>query len=302
MPWDVKQDDRCSTAKPWAVVKQDDNSIEGCHTSEDDAKKQQAALYASEKRSMPELLEDEDVVRPPRDNLVRFVAGESVRAVVDEEHGDGRLATLVGKLVTFNDWAEVNSAVEGHYLERAAPGAFTKTFAENLARMRVIFDHGMDRAIGRKPLGPIEKILDDGQSVSYEAALLDTSYNRDLLPGLRAGLYGSSWRMNAIKPEFKGRPPRSDYNPEGLPEVTIREARILELGPTPFPVYHGTSAGVRSMTDEYLASLINRDGSQTALPTGPEVIPQSTEASRATPVTYPSISLTDFVERLTNGT
>lgn len=305
MPWEIKKDDRCPADKPWGVVKADDDSLEGCHESEDAAKKQQAALYASETRSESD--EEFAPERPLRENLVRFVAGDAIRAVEDSESkGDGRLATLVGNLVTFNQWAEVKSPVEGHFMERSAPGAYTKTFAENRSRMQVIFDHGMDKAIGRKPLGPLETVHDDGRTIHYEAALLDTSYNRDLLPGLRAGLYGSSWRMDNIKPDFTDRPKRSEYNPLGLPEVTIREARVIELGPTPFPVYHGTTAGIRSMTDEYLiarmaddperlAALITQ--ARVALQPVPEASPQSDGGSRSTAV-YPPISLDDFVEKL----
>lgn len=234
---------------------------------------------------------------PPRDNLVRIGSEVAFRSL-DSENTDGRLGTLFGTLVTFNQWAEINSQIEGHFMERSLPGAFTKTFAENRARMQVIFDHGQDRNIGRKPLGPLELVNNDGLTITYEAGLIDTSYNRDLLPGLRAGLYGSSWRMTSIKADFKNRGvQRSDHNPLALPEVTIREARILELGPTPFPAYFGTSAGIRSMTDEYLAQVVH-NGPATALAPAAEASPHSGETSR---VVYPPISLDDFVRNLTNG-
>lgn len=48
MPWSVTQnDDRCDTGE-WAVVKDDDNELEGCHASEEEAQAQVAALNASE--------------------------------------------------------------------------------------------------------------------------------------------------------------------------------------------------------------------------------------------------------------
>lgn len=50
MPWSIKRDDpRCPARKPVAVVKDDDNALEGCHPNEVMAQRQQAALYASER-------------------------------------------------------------------------------------------------------------------------------------------------------------------------------------------------------------------------------------------------------------
>lgn len=51
MPWHVAQSSRCPASKPWAVIKDADSSIEGCHATQDDANKQMAALYASEANS-----------------------------------------------------------------------------------------------------------------------------------------------------------------------------------------------------------------------------------------------------------
>jgi HK97 family phage prohead protease len=48
MPWSVSKDDRCPTSRPFGVVKDDDNELEGCHESEEAAKAQQRALYARE--------------------------------------------------------------------------------------------------------------------------------------------------------------------------------------------------------------------------------------------------------------
>src|SRR5215471_15016104 len=36
------------------------------------------------------------------------------------------MPTLVGHVAVFNEWAEINSVVEGRFLERIDPGAFTK--------------------------------------------------------------------------------------------------------------------------------------------------------------------------------
>jgi hypothetical protein len=49
VPWHkVQNHSECSADKPWAVVKDSDGSVAGCHASEGDADSQLAALYANE--------------------------------------------------------------------------------------------------------------------------------------------------------------------------------------------------------------------------------------------------------------
>ena len=108
---------------------------------------------------------------------------------------DGGMPTMFGHFAVFNRWTEINSVFEGHFLERVVPGAFRKTFKENRDRIRALFQHGSDPQIGDKPLGTIEDLREDETGGYYEVSLLDTAYNRDLLPGLEAGLYGASFRF-----------------------------------------------------------------------------------------------------------
>src|SRR6266567_3038373 len=48
-----------------------------------------------------------------------------------EKRGDGAMPILVGYLNVFDEWARVDSAVEGRFMERTRPGAFAKTIKEN---------------------------------------------------------------------------------------------------------------------------------------------------------------------------
>lgn len=52
MPWHIAKSSSCPASKPWAVIKDSDDSVAGCHASEASAKKQLAALYANEEKSM----------------------------------------------------------------------------------------------------------------------------------------------------------------------------------------------------------------------------------------------------------
>lgn len=184
--------------------------------------------------------------RPPKDNLVRAVfPGPEFR----DEADDGHLGTITGYGAVWNQWTEINSSWEGNFLERIAPSAFDKAVSERAPKL--LFQHGQDPVIGDKPLGPV-RITPDDYGLAYEGDLLDTSYNRDLHPGLKAGLYGSSFRFSVVKEDFNRSAKKSAYNPKGLPERTILEATLPELGPVTFPAYIGATAGARSMTDDFI--------------------------------------------------
>ena len=70
-----------------------------------------------------------------------------------------------------------------------------------------------------------------------------TTYNRDLLPGLELGLYGSSFRFVVRSEDFDRTARRSDYNPDGLPERTILDAQVMEFRPVTYPQYGDATAG-----------------------------------------------------------
>jgi HK97 family phage prohead protease len=187
--------------------------------------------------------------RPPRDHLYRiaYPGIELIRSVTD-----GGMPTLSGHFAVFREWTEIDSIFEGNFMEQFAPGAFKRTIQINAERMRVLFQHGRDPQIGNKPLGPIATLREDKQGAYYEAPMLDTSYNRDLIPGLEKGLYGASMRFRVIKEELNEEPGRSAYNENGIPERVVTEAEVLEFGPVTFPQYAGATAGVRSITDDII--------------------------------------------------
>ena len=206
------------------------------------------------------------VERPPRDNLVRAMAlPPELRKIHDDEDDDDRgMPTLFGHFAVFNQWTEIDSMWEGNFMERIAPGAFKKTIKENRDSMKVLFNHGQDMQIGDKVLGPIEVLREDKTGPFYEVPLFDTTYNRDLAPGLEAGVYGASFRFRVMKEEFDKAPKTSKANPTGLPERTIKEAQVMEFGPVTFPAYAGASADarttmLRSLTDNYVLGELVRD-------------------------------------------
>lgn len=192
---------------------------------------------------------------PPRDNLFRSLP-ENIEIRSDSQGG---MPTLTGHFAVFDEWTEIRSRFEGHFMERFAPGAFKKTISEGRDRLRVLFNHGQDPTIGTKVLGPIEDLREDEKGAFYAVPLLDTSYNRDLLPGLKAKLYGASFRFGVVIEDFVQRPKASADNPNGIPERTVREAFVREFGPCTFGQYVGATSGVRSLTDEFVMAPLLED-------------------------------------------
>lgn len=216
----------------------------------------------------------------PTEDLFRAVwPGYELR-----DDGDG-MPVMHGHFAVFDEWTEINSLFEGRFLERIDPRAFDRTFTDDRDGIRVLFQHGRDPVVGDKPLGPIDVLRATDRGAYYEVPLIDTSYNRDLLPALRAGLYGASFRFTVEDESWNRKPGRSEYNPEGLPERSILDASVPEFGPVTFPAYAGATAGVRSLTDRFRLShdhdtdLTGRPGAWSAGGGDPDAEPGAGEAS-----------------------
>lgn len=202
-------------------------------------------------------------------DLVRAVAlPATVRAAAPADGGgQAMMPASLGRLQVnfspFGIWYPVSSWWEGDFMERTIRGAFAKTMAEQQANIRCLYDHGFDPQLGNKVLCPTDELREDADSAVLEGDLFDTSYNRDLLPGLQVGVYGSSFRFRVIQEQWNDDPGVSDYNPKGLPERTILEVRLYEAGPVTFPASPTATAGVRSavrsMTDAYYERLRSRE-------------------------------------------
>jgi HK97 family phage prohead protease len=218
----------------------------------------------------------------PRDNLFRGVLPfEFSRS---DSSGDGH---LVGHFAVFDQWTRISSFWEGDFMERIAPGAFKKTIKERADQIRVLFQHGRDPQIGDKPLGTIESLAEDDQGAAYDVKMFDTSYNRDLLPGLEARQYGASFRMQVMIDELDQEPDPSEENPQGIPERTIKEIKLYEFGPVTFPAYENATAGIRSLTDEMVEWAIKRNPERAAELLGLDLRSVINRSDTTTPVVTP---------------
>ena len=183
----------------------------------------------------------------------------AVSQVVRATDADDGMPAMEVRYSSFGTWNEIDSLWEGNFLERTEFGAFAKTIEESGAQVKVLFNHGFDPQIGQKVLGVTESLTEEKDSPVGMVRLFDTSYNRDLLPGLKSGAYGSSFRMRVIRDEWNESPGVSEHNPKGIPERTIKEVRLFEFGPVTFPANPSSTAAVRSMTDAYVEGMRSRD-------------------------------------------
>jgi phage head maturation protease len=184
------------------------------------------------------------------------MSGVALRAASDGDPEAGPV--MVINFIRFNEWTEIDSLWEGRFMEQFAPGSVKKTFRERTPK--VLFQHGMDPQIGDKPMGPVDNLREQSDGAWADVPLLDTPYVRsELLPGIEAGLYGASFRFKVMREEIVDDPKASDANPHGLPERTVKEAQVMEFGPVTFPAYEGTSAGTRSLTDDFIMRCFSRD-------------------------------------------
>ena len=204
-----------------------------------------------------------------------------------DEDGSG---ILEGRMAPYNEWTEINSSIEGHFMERILPGAFTKTILERAARLRVLFEHGFSRLLDKQPIAALEGIRDEDDGAYYRAGLLPGLPDL-FMEGLRRGLYGTSVAMRPLKGEVRKRPKPSDYNPEGLEERSVSEAFLREISVVTFPAYEGATATVRSLTDELVVAKLYEDPARLLQLVRAQVEPphseppdeESGKASRSTP-------------------
>ncbi len=166
----------------------------------------------------------------PRDNLIRQV---EFRAVPD---GDG--LTLEGYAAVFGEWTDIDS-YEGVFKERIQRGAFKKTISERMPVLQ--FDHGTHPLIGSIPLGVVTSLREDAHGLKVTARLSDNWLVEPVRDAIRSGaISGMSFKFRVIQDDWTM--PRG----KTVPERTIKEVALYELGPVVFPAYEQTTVGVRS--------------------------------------------------------
>lgn len=170
-----------------------------------------------------------------------------------------------GHFAVFNTWTEIDSWMEGQFLERLVPGAFKVTMKRDKGSIRCQFDHGYNELIGGNLLAVIDTMREDDIGAYAEHSFLDAPYVREVaIPqmlgrtisgDLRGSLVGASFRFRVVTDQWVMEPKVSDYNPKALPERTITQVRLFEEGPVVFPAYPEAGFECCSLTDQYMDRL-----------------------------------------------
>lgn len=193
--------------------------------------------------------------RPPRDGLVRLWSpgtSDGSALAIRENTGTGKGTPLLfGHFAVWNRWTEIDSFFEGNFMERLAPGCMKKTIKDQRDAIRVLFQHGRDQTLGFKPLGAIDVLREDEEGAYYEVPLF-RGIPEIIMDGLRENQYGASFKFRVIRETIRSDAKVSAENPKGLDERTIEELQLFEFGPVTFPAYQGATAGLRSLTDDYI--------------------------------------------------
>ena len=82
MPWHIAKSDSCPPAKPFAVIKDDDGTVEGCHGTRDAANAQMRALYSSEGGAPAKALVPVKAQAMDDDELDAWFAGRTPRRIL----------------------------------------------------------------------------------------------------------------------------------------------------------------------------------------------------------------------------
>ena len=191
----------------------------------------------------------------PTDNLVRQRYDAGSIELREDDTGTGR--TLNGHFAVFNEFTEIDSWFEGRFLEQIAPGSFRDTIEDENRSPKILFDHGHDPSIGNKPLGAPDVLREDKTGAYYESELFDEEYVNQLLPALRSGQLGASFRFRITSDEWREPKRSTKANPDKLKERTITGVDLYEFGPVTFPAYGNATAGVRSGSGDWAKSLMS---------------------------------------------
>jgi HK97 family phage prohead protease len=171
----------------------------------------------------------------------------AIRSAPIQAQVDAGSRRVEGLFAVYGVWTTIDNAAEGPaFRERFAAGAFAEAMAGDVSRIRALWHHGQDARVGLLPIAKLEVLQDRPEGAFYRMALLDGSYTADILAAAGAGELGASMRFSVPSggQQVTYVPKPSSENPDGLPEVTILQARLVEVSLTSFPAYSATTAAV----------------------------------------------------------
>ena len=175
----------------------------------------------------------------------RCISGIEIR---EAPKGSGSIGVLVGHAAVFNSPSLPFDGAGKPWVEKIAPGAFTRSLREN-PDVLALWSHDMSVPIARTP--NTLKLREDERGLHAEVQLIDTTACRDALASVRAGIVRAwSFGFAAKKARWiKG---------ETQDVRVLEDVDLFEVSPVASPAYPGTDLSARG------ASLYVRNGGNAA--------------------------------------
>lgn len=162
------------------------------------------------------------------------------RSFTGELRADGDGTTFTGYAAVFNSPSEPLP-----FIERIAPGAFTKTLRERKYDVKLYVNHNSDLLLASRKSGTL-RLSEDERGLRVEADLPDTTYARDLRELMRPRSEGGGI-VDKMSFGFQVDKRGDKWSDDGM-ERTLTSVRLFEVSVvTGFPAYEATAATVRSL-------------------------------------------------------
>jgi phage head maturation protease len=67
---------------------------------------------------------------------------------------------IEGRAMPYDEWTMINAPSEGSFMERFAPSAFAAQIRQGFGAVRVMFEHGEDKLVGRQIVAKLSSLSD----------------------------------------------------------------------------------------------------------------------------------------------
>ena len=164
MPYHVGEDASCPADEPYAVIKDADGSVEGCHVTESDAQDQVKALYAAEPQTASSR-------RPVEYRTFQLEVRSAERGIID------------GYAAVYDKPSEEMGFMFGSFKERIARGTFDGVLKDDT---RALVNHDYNYVLGRAKSGTLQLSTDE-RGLRAQITPPDTQWARDLMVSMKRG-------------------------------------------------------------------------------------------------------------------
>lgn len=251
MPWSIVSNHaECPSSESWAVVKDEDGSVVGCHETEGDAQDQLTALNIAEEESNSMSATDEQKrpspkgTQPDIERRAFALRDVEIRAEANEDGSigmTGYAAVFNSRSVVMWDWWE------GSFVEEVEPGAFSKTIKDG--DVRLLINHDPNLLLARSRSGTL-KLAEDDVGLKVDADMAPTSYAQDLSVSMRRGdMSQMSFAFRTIRDSWA-------ETEDGMPLRRLEEVALLDTSIVTYPAYPESQAKVRSLEFQALANVL----------------------------------------------